>query len=212
MILLMLGFIGWYASGYWLGQRLLRSDRFEGINEERRSRGIFLAVWILLWTGIIAGVIALLGVGVDRGACKLDGHSVVGQEVGHCIVKFEATGNDRSLNYWGQIIVLDENTDFSEVGPKAVDDRPDDVDVTTNETILVGDEVDLMDVFDVDGIMNRTTFLDSSSPLTFSEEQGIGFDKPHIIPQIIWMIVIYGSLFSLVLFAVRILRRRFTRQ
>ena len=212
MIFLMLGFIGWYASGYWLGQRLLQSNRFENINEDRRSRGIFLAVWILLWTGLIAGVIALMGVGAESGACKLDGRYVVGQEVGHCIVKFEATGDDRSLNYWGQIIVLDENTDFSEVGPKAVDDRPDDVVVVTNETISVGDEVDLMDVFDVDGIINRTTFLDSSSSFTFSEEQGIGFDKPHIIAQTIWMIVIYGSLVSLVLFGVRILRRRFIRQ
>ena len=34
MIFLMLGFIGWYASGYWLGQRLLQSNRFENINED----------------------------------------------------------------------------------------------------------------------------------------------------------------------------------
>jgi len=39
MILLMLGFIGWYASGYWLGQRLLRSERFEGIMK-RDDQGV----------------------------------------------------------------------------------------------------------------------------------------------------------------------------
>ena len=119
MILLMLGFIGWYASGYWLGQRLLRSERFEGINEERRSRGIFLAVWILLWTGIIAGVIALLGVGVDRGACKLDGGIVVGEEEGHCVVQLDEDSEQEGFLYT-QVLVIAENTNLAELEEKGL--------------------------------------------------------------------------------------------
>jgi len=201
MILLMLGFIGWYASGYWLGQRLLRSERFEGINEERRSRGIFLAVWILLWTGIIAGVIALMGVGAESGACKLDGGIVVGEEEGHCVVQLGLADSEKD-GWYAQVLVIAEDTNLAELEEKAIQDRQDaDISaVSYTKQISVDEKADLSKLFEID----------SESDSEFSGK--IGFRSVHIIPQIIWMIVIYGSLFSLVLFAVRILRRRFIRQ
>ena len=201
MILLMLGFIGWYASGYWLGQRLLRSERFEGINEERRSRGIFLAVWILLWTGIIAGVIALMGVGAESGSCKFEDRFVVGEEEGHCVVQLDLADSEKD-GWYAQILVISEDTNLSELGEKAIQDRQDSdiLAVSYTKQISVDEKADLSKLFEID----------SESDSEFLGK--VGFRSVHIIPQIIWMIVIYGSLFSLVLFAVRILRRRFIRQ
>ena len=199
MILLMLGFIGWYASGYWLGQRLLRSERFEGINEERRSRGIFLAVLILLWTGIIAGVIALMGGGAESGACKFDGGIVVGEEEGHCVVQLDLADSEKD-GWYAQVLVIAEDTNLAELEEKAIQDRQDaDISaVSYTKQISVDEKADLSKLFEID----------SESDSEFLGK--VGFRSVHIIPQIIWMIVIYGSLFSLVLFAVRILRRRFT--
>ena len=201
MILLMLGFIGWYASGYWLGQRLLRSERFEGINEERRSRGIFLAVWILLWTGIIAGVIALMGVGGESGSCNFEDRFVVGEEEGHCVVQLDLADSEKD-GWYAQILVISEDTNLSELGEKAIQDRQDSdiLAVSYTKQISVDEKADLSKLFEID----------SESDSEFLGK--VGFRSVHIIPQIIWMIVIYGSLFSLVLFAVRILRRRFIRQ
>ena len=201
MILLMLGFIGWYASGYWVGQRLLRSERFEGINEERRSRGIFLAVWILLWTGIIAGVIALMGVGGEAGSCKFEDRFVVGEEEGHCVVQLDLADSEKD-GWYAQVLVISEDTNLAELGEKAIQDRQDSdiLAVSYTKQISVDEKADLSKLFEID----------SESDSEFLGK--VGFRSVHIIPQIIWMIVIYGSLFSLVLFAVRILRRRFIRQ
>ena len=209
MIFLMLGFIGWYASGYWLGQRLLQLNRFANINEDRRSRGIFLAVWILLWTGLIAGVIGLMGVGAESGACKLDGGIVVGEEEGHCVVHLDLDEFIEGLEEYSQVLVIAEDTNLAELGEKAIQDTQDaDIEIVLErEIISVGEEVALSEFFPIPAGSIKIHAVPDS---VFSGK--IGFGSVHIIPQIIWMIVIYGSLVSLVLFGVRILRRRFIRQ
>ena len=59
MLVFILILVGWFTIGYWCGQRLLQTERFSELNNVQRSRAIFLAIWVLLWTGLIAGVMAI---------------------------------------------------------------------------------------------------------------------------------------------------------